>query len=125
MYTRLSSPYLPDVDHSEYLVQQYFDILDVCNATATMPELVVAGYYAYEDVPAAVTNATSLPANCTNDQQRLDGNSGQTCDQLSIQYGVSTGDLQAATDSDECKSDSCVCLPPPCTLLQINGSMTW
>lgn len=48
-YQRMSSPYLPDSDYSEYLVAQYQDILDVCKAS--MPELVVRALPYYEDAP--------------------------------------------------------------------------
>ncbi|KAK1972915.1 hypothetical protein LY78DRAFT_154628 [Colletotrichum sublineola] len=34
LYTRLTSIFLPDTDHSDYLVDQIFDIQDVCNITA-------------------------------------------------------------------------------------------
>ena len=48
-HLRMSSPYLPDSDYSDYLVAQYQDILDVCEAT--MPELTVRALPYYRDVP--------------------------------------------------------------------------
>lgn len=48
-HQRMSSPYLPDSDYSDYLVAQYQDILDVCSAP--MPELVVRALPYYEDAP--------------------------------------------------------------------------
>lgn len=48
-HQRISSPYLPDSDHSDYLVAQYQDILDVCQAS--MPELVVRSLPFYGDAP--------------------------------------------------------------------------
>ena len=45
----MSSPYLPDSDYSDYLVAQYQDMLDVCNAS--MPELVVRALPYYQDAP--------------------------------------------------------------------------
>lgn len=48
-YQRMSSPYMPDSDYSDYLVAQYQDILDVCEAS--MPELVVRALPYYEDAP--------------------------------------------------------------------------
>lgn len=48
-YQRMSSPYLPDSDYSDYLVAQYQDILDVC--AATMPELIIRDLPFYGDAP--------------------------------------------------------------------------
>ncbi len=48
-HQRMSSPYLPDSEYSDYLVAQYQDILDVCKAS--MPELVVRALPYYEDAP--------------------------------------------------------------------------
>lgn len=45
----MSSPYLPDSDYSDYLVDQYQDILDICKTS--MPELVVRALPYYEDAP--------------------------------------------------------------------------
>ena len=45
----MSSPYLPDSDHIDYLIEQYQDIIDVCNAT--MPELVIRDPPFYGDAP--------------------------------------------------------------------------
>lgn len=41
MYQRLTSPYLPDHDYSDYLVGQYQDVLDVCKYTSNMLDLVI------------------------------------------------------------------------------------
>ena len=46
-HQRMSSPYLPDSDYSDYLVAQYQDILDVCKAE--MPELVIRSLPFYGD----------------------------------------------------------------------------
>ena len=55
-HQRMSSPYLPDADYSDYLVAQYQDILDVCKAT--MPELVIRDIPFYGDAPV-ILNAMS------------------------------------------------------------------
>lgn len=48
-HQRMSSPYLPDSDYSDYLVAQFQDILDICKVS--MPELVVRDLPDYEDAP--------------------------------------------------------------------------
>lgn len=53
----MSSPYLPDSDHSDYLVDQYQDILDVCKAT--MPELIIRNIPSYVDAPVVVGAVSS------------------------------------------------------------------
>ena len=49
MWTRINSPFLPDTDESDYLIGQYQDILDVCNAT--MPPSLIRALPAYPDAP--------------------------------------------------------------------------
>ena len=59
-HQRMSSPYLPDSDYSDYLVAQYQDILDVCKAS--MPELVVRSLPFYGDAEVnfgALSSGTS------------------------------------------------------------------
>ncbi|KFY96630.1 hypothetical protein V500_02364 [Pseudogymnoascus sp. VKM F-4518 (FW-2643)] len=127
MWHRINSIFLPDTDYSDYLIEQYQDIQDVCQIS--MPETVVRALPAY----AAAPNATYLPpgtdpANNSSAPSASSGNcTGQTlspsssdCDSLSQQYRVTTGDLQAATNSDDCTISDTICVPSACTLKQIN-----
>jgi len=45
-YLRVASPYLPVLDYSDYLLEQYLDIVDVCQAE--MPELLVRAVPTYD-----------------------------------------------------------------------------
>ena len=59
-HQRMSSPYLPDSDYSDYLISQYQDILDVCKAT--MPELIIRNLPSYGDASVSIgmmSSATS------------------------------------------------------------------
>ncbi|KAH7360209.1 hypothetical protein BKA65DRAFT_576795 [Rhexocercosporidium sp. MPI-PUGE-AT-0058] len=126
MWHRLNSLFLPDSDHSDYLISEYQDILDVCQVI--MPETIVRALPSY----AAAPNITYLPpgtdpANNSSSPSTSSGNcSGQTltsssigCNSLSQKYQVATGDLQAATNSDDCVVTSSICVPSPCTLKQV------
>ena len=68
-FQRISSPYLPDSDYSDYLISQYQDIIDVCNAT--MPDLVIRAPPQYENALPPVpgfnfgTNNATIPAGNT------------------------------------------------------------
>ncbi|MCJ1307825.1 hypothetical protein MMC25_001473 [Agyrium rufum] len=46
------------------------------------------------------------------------------CNQLLELYGVITGDLLTNTEGDDCYSDSIICLPPPCELMQVPQGTT-
>ena len=70
-FRRISSPYLPDSDYSDYLISQYQDIIDVCNAT--MPDLVIRAPPEYENAPPpgpgltfGTNNATISAGNTTS-----------------------------------------------------------
>ncbi|KAI0888396.1 uncharacterized protein GGS22DRAFT_155744 [Annulohypoxylon maeteangense] len=131
LWHRINSLFLPDNDYSDYLIQEYQDIQDVCQIA--MPESVVRALPGY----AAAPNATFLPpgtdpannssapsagsGNCTT-QLLSPGLSG--CDTLSQKYGVTTGDLQTASNSDTCTISNSTCLPSACTLKQVSEGDT-
>lgn len=122
MYQRLTSPYLPDHDYSDYLISQYQDILDVCNYTNRMPELVirVPPDYATAVPPALELNVTTdtTCAGQTIVKSTLDPNAN--CNTIAQAFKVATGDVQAATGNDNCTiSTTSICLPAACILHQI------
>jgi hypothetical protein len=131
MWWRVNSLYLPDTDYSDYLIDQYQDILDVCNVT-NVPETIIRPLPDYPQAP----NITYLPpgtdpadnetsnANTTCNGQTITLGSGG-CDALSAQYGVTTGDLYAVTDTDDCSSPDEVCVPLSCSLTQVTSNASW
>jgi len=62
-YQRLSSDYLPDSDYSDYLVDQFQDIQDVCSTT--VGNLSTRAFYPYPAATTYVANATTTAANAT------------------------------------------------------------
>lgn len=138
-HQRLSSAYLPDQDYSDYLVDQYLDIQDICSAS-TMPELTTRGpfYYATATASAnATASATAATASSTGPSPSCLGqivdtganvtssNATEACNQLSLLHGVTTGDLQAISGGDDCYTPEPVCLPAACSLLQVPAGATW
>lgn len=149
-YLRVASPYLPDLDYSDYLVSQYFDIVDVCGVD--MPDLLVRAlpYYdytpgTYDGMPDVIDNGTSSSGNASSASvscnQTLgpselssltvpdaDANGTIFCDALSKSYNVTTGDLQLAFDNYFCLPSlnfTSVCVPAGCTLMQVPNDTTW
>ncbi|TGJ83729.1 hypothetical protein E0Z10_g5023 [Xylaria hypoxylon] len=125
MWYRINSLFLPDTDHSDYLIEQYQDILDVCQVS--MPETIVRALPDYAMAPnitylppgtdPAGNSSTTTPGNCTG--QTLPASSSG-CDNLSQKYGVTTGDLVTATGSRTCTSTGSICVPQPCTLNRLS-----
>ena len=82
-YLRVASPYLPDLDYSDYLVSQYFDIVEVCGSE--MPDILIRNlpYYdhtpnTYDEMPnitiyrsASDTSITAITCNQTLDAAAL------------------------------------------------------
>ena len=148
-YLRVASPYLADLDYSDYLVSQYFDIVDVCEIE--MPDLLVRVLPSYDYAPGAYSGVSDTSDNGTNS----DGSSnitvvcGQTlglnelssltvpdvnangtiyCDAISHSYNVTTGDLQLAFNDYYCLPTlnfTSVCVPAGCILIQIPSNATW
>lgn len=52
-------------------------------------------------------------------------NATLACNELSILYGVTTGDLVQFTGGADCYSANDVCVPAACTLIQVPDGSTW
>jgi hypothetical protein len=127
-YLRLSSPYLPDLDQSDFLVEQWFDILDVCNVTnSSMPELIVRDLPFYDSAPGTVggwvdntteaipdpqplTGNQTYNSTCTSriitfddlDEPDIDWDTQVPCDVIPLYLNASTGDVQQMMGSSSC-----------------------
>ncbi|KAI1212568.1 uncharacterized protein F4807DRAFT_450236 [Annulohypoxylon truncatum] len=147
LYRRVTSSYLEDSDYSDYLVGQLQDIADVCSTL--IPNIAVRQLPTYEVAPPVTsinfganttTTTTSSPAASTTcSGQTLGGEAkrrgvsfwsleerqaSSSCDALSSQYGVTTGDLQYLTGSDTCQVSKSICLPAACKLAQVASGDT-
>lgn len=127
LYQRTTSQYLPDQDYSDYLIAQYQDILDVCNATDQYPELLIRMPPNYADAVPPALNFTGVYTDpgCSNGQyittSSIDPNGN--CASLASYFKVATGAVQAATNSTICQpSGSGFCLPKACQLTQVPSS---
>ncbi|KAJ9138372.1 Carbohydrate-binding module family 50 protein [Pleurostoma richardsiae] len=141
-YLRMASPYLPDLDASDYHLEQYLDIVDVCQAT--MPELLVRILPLYDNVdgvwdgaPEINSTVSSATVNCGQNITMTDlqdlvvpdptANGTIYCDALSTTYNVTTGDLQVAFGEPFCSPDAnftSVCVPTGCTVMEISYNST-
>ncbi|KAI2635310.1 hypothetical protein GGS21DRAFT_489973 [Xylaria nigripes] len=154
LYARVTSQFLPDSDYSDYLVDQLFDIQDICNVT--LPDYTVRLLDWYDTAPpltlsnpsSNTTQTSTAPPTMTTcvGQQVGQGDSSSnvkskrswldifrkvkvrqssaTCDSLSQKYGVGTGALQWFSDSDTCDISGGACLPKACNLRQVEEGET-
>ena len=164
MWWRLNSPFLPDSDESDSLIEQYQDITDVCNVT--MPPSLIRALPSYAAAPSPTylppdtdpnTNSTTstvatcggqtISASTTKRDKRkhtepdpgpvgFEDDSGGyarvkrasigSCDALSQTYGVTTGDLQSITGTDDCSfNTSSICVPLKCVVTQVGNNQSW
>ena len=151
-YLRLASPYLPDLDQSDFMVDQWFDILDVCNANSTMPELLVRTLPFYDTAPGFATDGSSNATASFTDPLPLGPNNTcdgrvftfanivpppmntttQTpCDVLPPFLKMSAGDVQQMMGDPSCAptfntSDiPSVCGPLACEVVLMPDDITW
>ncbi|ORY11047.1 hypothetical protein BCR34DRAFT_614845 [Clohesyomyces aquaticus] len=124
LYNRVTSTYLSDTDHSEYLVNQLQDIANVCSTS--IPDITVRALPTYDPIPTTASSPTSSPpAAPTCSGQTLSSASAPVgCNAISTKYGVTTGDLQALTDSDTCAISGSICVPKGCGLKQVQSGDT-
>jgi hypothetical protein len=127
LYTKVTSEFLADTDHADYLVDQLQDIADVCNTS--IPAITTRATITWDSAPAPTPTAittTPPPASTTcvaGQGQTL--SSGTGCDALSQKYGIATGDLEAISGSDACSISKTSCYPSPCSLQQVAAGATW
>jgi hypothetical protein len=129
LYTKVTSEFLADSDHADYLVGQLQDIADVCNTS--IPAITTRASISWDQAPAptpvdATTTTTAAPATTTcaaGQGQTL--SSGTGCDALSQKYGITTGDLEAISGSDSCSISKASCYPLACSLQQVASGATW
>ncbi|KJY00260.1 LysM domain-containing protein [Zymoseptoria brevis] len=124
LWFRLNSNFLPNTDHTEWLIKQYLDILDICQVT--MPELVIRAVPEYAPAPLSpasnLTSNTTTPvtnATCSDQIINLDGSG---CDAQATKYNISTGDLQFASRSRNCSSPRTICAPDACILHKVDNN---
>ncbi|MCJ1269693.1 hypothetical protein MMC22_009585 [Lobaria immixta] len=146
LYQRVTSPYLADSDHSDYLVDQLQDIGDVCNTS--IPDITVRALQTYPAAPPissiAFTTTSTLAAptstgcegqTISNSNKRSlqihgrimgerDVDATSTCDLLSNKYGLTTGDLQGISGSTDCTISNALCFPASCKLMQVPNGAT-
>ncbi|RKU41544.1 hypothetical protein DL546_001268 [Coniochaeta pulveracea] len=134
LFARVTSPYLPDTDHSDYLVDQIFDVYQVCNVT--LPDFTVRALDWYDLAPpltstylgssttSGVATATGSAPAATTTCLGQSVSSGTGCDALATKYGVGTGALQYYSNSDNCTFTTAACLPSACKLQQVQTGDT-
>lgn len=108
MWHWINSPFLPDTDYSDFMIDQYQDIQDVCNFTVTGPLVAI------RPPPDTDPNQNyTAPTGCSGQQINVNG---ESCDSLSANYGVTTGDLEAAANSTDCSTATTLCLLLSCNV---------
>lgn len=144
-YLRLASPYLPDLDHSEFMVAQWYDMLDVCKANSSMPELIVRTLPYYQAAPGfsidgsdnAVDFVTPTPdgpcpgrliALASLPEPVIDYNTQTPCDVIPPALNASTGDVIQVMRTPACLPNfnvTEICLPLSCHVGSMPNSTTW
>ena len=142
MHARIGSEFLPDEDHSDYLVEQFQDIQEVCHTTLAasimtrpLPDypVVVTPTPTYGEGPATVTEEPSETTLACEGHQRVIGvrrhssnDSFQACNDVAQLYNVATGNLLVLTGNNECHVESEeLCVPWDCQLSRVREGQTW
>ncbi|KAH7077185.1 peptidoglycan-binding protein [Paraphoma chrysanthemicola] len=151
-YLRIASPFLPDLDQSDYLVDQWFDIINVCNVASKVPDLLVRHLPYYQDAPGDSDNwvdstlygfgdlggngttPTACPARsivlADLNPPPIDYTIQTTCDVMAAFMNASTGDIWQMFQNADCMPDfnytevPVVCLPFSCTVAKMDDNIT-
>lgn len=121
---RLQRPFLPQSDSTQYLLEQYDNIQQNCSVNVPVTTMSSTLLIQTSAVPtstslitssAASTISSSSAATVTCIGQTVQPITNGFCQNTTQDYGVTTGDLIAATqDSILCRSNQTICLPLPC-----------
>ena len=150
-YLRLASPYLPDLDDSDFMIDQWYDILDICNANSSMPELIVRAIPYYESAPGFsidgsdnateswTPSSTEVNGTCTGrvitladlPEPTIDYNTQTPCDVIPPSLNASTGDVIQTMGTPACLPSlnttqmPSICLPLACQVALLPNYTTW
>ncbi|EUC34225.1 carbohydrate-binding module family 50 protein [Bipolaris victoriae FI3] len=142
MHARISSEFLPDEDHSDYLVQEFQDIQNVCQTTIAAniatrslpnymvvltptPSFVEGPGEVFEPEPEATQMSCAADQIVINVMGTTSNNSMQACNDIARQYNVSTGSLVYLTQNEACYvEDQEICGPRGCSLFHVTKGQT-
>lgn len=144
--TRLNSPYVPNSQHTDYLAVEFAAIVDYCgydNTTYTVNQ-VYASYTTASTTTTAISSATSsassTAATCSGqtiattasvarrqlvDDSEAFANVSSTCEEMAVEYGVTSGDLVMAAGNTDCNTTVPLCVPNECYVQEVSDGETW
>ncbi|KAL8882438.1 MAG: hypothetical protein Q9198_000565 [Flavoplaca austrocitrina] len=74
---------------------------------------------------ATATSSAAAPSTTCAGQLIAPPTSPKTCNDLAMQYGVTTGDLTVLANDWLCRLTKPVCAPPACELTKVGWGQTW
>lgn len=138
LHARVTSEFLQDTDFGDYLVDEFQDVQNVCNAQVGELVTRVAPDYPYltdaasigrpTPTPSPVTSTpTSSPTACAGRMLDLrpDPDEFLSCDDIAERYGIASADVAVATKSIYCESSGTVCVPARCDVYMVDRNDTW
>ena len=135
-HIRLQSPFLPLVNYTNYLLDQWEDMQSVCGTTIPMttssstlyvgPATATATGLVSTSVPSTTVPSAPASTTCAGQLANTADNDGipYGCSELAKNYSVSTGAAMFASNDNLCDVDTQVCLPLPCSIDQIGFTET-
>ncbi|KAF4923012.1 LysM domain-containing protein [Colletotrichum viniferum] len=147
MYKRVTSDFLADTDHSDYLVNEFQDIQDISQTTVGELATRVPPHPSTTQATATAT-ATAVPnpdPDCelgqwvdifATPESALAETDLERCNELAELHGIATGDLMVTTRSSSCtmepegplddedSDEGWFCGSPACQLLRVNEGDT-
>ncbi|KAK7991330.1 hypothetical protein PG988_000124 [Apiospora saccharicola] len=126
LHARVTSDFLADTDFSDYLVDEFQDVQDVCRTTVgELVTRIAPGYPHLTDAgdigitttatstTATITDPVPTPTTCAGRSVdiRPDYEEDLTCHDIAEKYGIASGELAVVTKSDICESEGPICVP--------------
>ncbi|KAI0206818.1 LysM domain-containing protein [Astrocystis sublimbata] len=132
LHARVTSDFLPDTDFSDYLVNEFQDVQNVCQTTVgELVTRIVPGYPHITDggelgIPTTSPTTTSDPIPTSTVcagrmiDIRPDREEGLTCHDIAEKYELASGEFAIATKSEYCDATGPICVPNTCNLYLVD-----
>ena len=132
MNLRLSSPFIAaGADYTTYLLGQYSDLQSYCTTSMALTTASTSLILGTMTVPTTTTISTTSTSGTASPSTTCAGQTinppatPMSCNALSAQYGVTTGDLTVLTNDWACQFASPICAPLACDTMKTGWNETW
>ncbi|KAF4634252.1 hypothetical protein G7Y89_g3857 [Cudoniella acicularis] len=113
---RMLDPWLPKSNFTDYLVTQFGSLQSACSTSLPYTTSASTLFLGTPTTTAKATTTSAFMMTTCTGQTLKPLNQPLTCNELSDQFNITTGDARVATSDYYCQFNRTICVPLPCQL---------